>query len=152
MLTYIKSFAKDYINGNHKPEYDAEIKRLYFKLFRQRLSGCRTCMVEAIFKILNSKPMGKYRLKRGVQLQEHSNLETRLNWKTQTDELCEYWLRKDANNARFFDDLPNNYLELIGKQSKKQIEKPIEKVIINDTIDEIQENGQAKPKRQRKIK
>lgn len=150
MPEYIKSFAKDYINGNHKPEYEAEIKRVYYKLFRQRLSGCKTCMIEAIFKILNRKPMGKYRLKRGVQLQEHSNISTRLNWKTQTDELCEYWLKKDIHNARFFDELPENYMELIGKAAKKLPVKQPEKIVINENVDEILENGKAKPKKQRK--
>lgn len=156
MIQKIKSFAKDFVNGDAKPEYEAEIKRVYFQMFGQRLSGCRTCMVEALFKILNHKPMGKFRVKRGVQFNEHSDITKRLNWKTQNDELCEYWLKKDPNNARFFDEIPEGYIASITKEAKEEakieVEKPEINTIIEHNVTEITESGQAKPKKYHKRK
>jgi len=111
-LDYFNSFYKEYINGNHKKEWEREIKRIYFALFRQRLTGCRTCIKEAVFKIINSnKTMGLFQIKKGFQFTEFGVADKTLNWKTQTDELCIYHLKKHPEYVKYFDRIPKSFLK-----------------------------------------
>lgn len=120
-IEYIKSFAREYINGNHRIEWETEIRRVYRLLYNQPLSGCRTCIKEGLLKILeNYRNMGNFQIKRGVQLYETGKV---LNWKTQNDALCKYWLLKDPNNVRYFDKIPADFLETLTEQQIRMEEK-----------------------------
>lgn len=64
--------------------------------------------------------MGSFQIKRGVQLYETGKV---LNWKTQNDKLCEYWLLKDPNNARYFDKIPQEFMDKLTEQQIRIEEK-----------------------------
>lgn len=132
-LTYFDSFCKDYVRGEYKPEWEKEIKRIYFALFRQRLTGCKTCMIEAVFKIINSnKIMGQFQIKKGIQFVEFGIADKTLNWKTQTDELCIYHLKKHPEYIKHFDRIPEDFLKTISTPKvieKKEPEKKVETIL-----------------------
>jgi hypothetical protein len=105
----IKSFAREWINGNGRtPDRKRLIVATYQQLFNERLrTRCSTCLIEAIFRIINHKPMENkchFRLRKGAILQPFGGgIITNDNL---TDEIAFECLRTGAANPSMFSVMP----------------------------------------------
>jgi hypothetical protein len=106
-LEEVKAFARDYINGNQTSERRRTIAAAYFQVTGENLrSSCKTCIVEAIFKILRfmEKQPCQYRLKKGMIIQPFGGgIITNDNL---TDAIAEQALTDHTANPSMFSAMP----------------------------------------------
>src|SRR5674476_767658 len=103
----VRTFARDYINGQKTPERRQAIREAYREITGENLHhSCDTCYIEAIFKILKKmdKPTCSYRLRKGVIIQPFGGgIITNDNL---TDAIAEQALRDHTANASMFAVMP----------------------------------------------
>ena len=113
MIEEVRAFARDYINNpkGRTSERKAKIRQAYKELFKSPLAGtCRTCYIEAVFKILKYKTMSKYELKRGYVAQfeiAYKGIKAFTNNNLMTDPnkyepVAEEYLRQYPQRAVYF--------------------------------------------------
>jgi len=140
-------FASDYVNNvSHRTtERNNKINQAYRQLFGVNVqTGCGTCIVEAVIKIIKSEKMAKcdYVLKPGVFFRGF-NLKPLCKW-TLTNELAEAYLRLDPGNAKYFSVIPKKAVRVEPKLEAKPERKPVSVIsteeaqtIVNETVTEI---------------
>jgi hypothetical protein len=103
----VRSFARDYINGQKTPQRRQAIREAYREITGEELRhSCDTCYIEAIFKILKQmdKPSCAYRLRKGVIIQPFGGgIITNDNL---TNEIAEQALSDHTANASMFAVMP----------------------------------------------
>jgi hypothetical protein len=135
-LDQVKSFARDYINGQQTAERRRIIAAAYYQLTGERVRRtCGTCYIEAIFTILKKmelKPC-KYRLKKGALLQAFGNSDKICTNENLTNELAEWHLRNTRGAASLFAILPadapvyGEEVKAIAEPAKEPESKPVVK-------------------------
>lgn len=107
----VRSFAREYVNHSiHRTATRKEkIREAHYELFGRKLAkSCATCYIEAVFKIINFKPMAtsKYELKKGVVLQAFGHPEKTCTNNTITDELGDWYMKHFPEKTVFFAKYP----------------------------------------------
>lgn len=112
LIDEVQSFARDFINVKsfRTSSRKAKIREAYKSLTGENIKiTCNTCYIEALFKIINSKPMAtrNYELKKGVLLQAFGDASKTCTNDTLTDELAEWYLKHYPEKAIFFSRVPS---------------------------------------------
>lgn len=139
-------FASDYVNNvSHRTtERNNKINQAYRQLFGVNVqTGCGTCIVEAVIKIIKSEKMAKcdYVLKPGVFFRGF-NLKPLCKW-TLTNELAEAYLRLDPGNAKYFSVMPEKRSVVIKPPFVAEKPKPTlptveaAQKLVNETINQV---------------
>jgi len=113
-------FAERVTNNTISDGEKEEIKAIYLKVKRVELEiTCKNCFADAYFLLYNLYRSNKkhfiallnseYRLKNGAVLQEFGNIDTVMTSLNSTNELSEYYLKKDASLIRHFSIFPADW-------------------------------------------
>lgn len=117
----VRSFARDYVNGQKTPERRQAIREAYREITGESLHhSCDTCYIEAIFKILKhmDKASCSYRLRKGLIIQPFGGgIITNDNL---TDAIAEQALRDHTANPSMFAVMP----EAVEEDSNLEIVPP----------------------------
>ena len=144
LIEEVISFSRGYINSPAQRTEDrkSKIREVYKKLTGQKLKGCRTCYIEALFKIINQNKMGQYELKRGVLLQTIGHPEKTCTSQTITDELAQWHLAQCPGKIIFFSRAPVGVVippspparkPFLSQLDKKRIAGPVRSNIVAPT-------------------
>jgi len=111
LIDEIQSFARDFINikSFRTSSRKAKIREAYKALTGEEIKiTCNTCYIEALLKIINSKPMAtrNYELKKGVLLQAFGDASKTCTNDTITDELGDWYLKHYPEKAIYFSRIP----------------------------------------------
>lgn len=111
MVQEVLSFMREYVNDPsfRTKERDQKIKSAYRQLTGEQLIiSCRTCLVEALFKIkkIMEKKHCSYRLKPGALLRAFGDESKTCTNANLTDELAEYHLRTNPGCRGLFSIIP----------------------------------------------
>jgi hypothetical protein len=111
LIDEIQQFSRDFINVKAFRTYSRKqkIREAYKQLFGENIKVlCNTCYIEAIFKIINSKPMStpNYRLKKGSFLQPFGHPELAGGDAELTDEKAKKILEVQPELAIYFERIP----------------------------------------------
>ena len=111
------AFSREYINNRsaRTAERKRKIKEALKSLTGETINtGCATCYIEAIFKILKLTKMANYELKRGVLLQEFGFPHKACTSLTITDELAEWHLSRHPEKAVYFSKIPSDFVPKVN--------------------------------------
>ena len=114
-----------------------EIRNIYKRVKRMDLvETCHNCFTDAYFALLNQYRADKkkfnalyyseYKMAGGAVISEFGDTSTICTAVNVTNELAEYYLKKDAENIRYFNVFPENWKERIAPKQPVKIEKSIE--------------------------
>ena len=142
----VKSFAREYVNNvsSRTPDRTSLINQAYRQVFGVNIrTGCGTCIVDAIFKILKSAEMEKcdYVLKPGV-FRQGFGLKPLCKW-TLTNELAEEYLKLDPGNAKYFSVMPEKRSVIVKPPFVAEKPKPTLPTVeaaqkmVNETINQV---------------
>jgi hypothetical protein len=163
MIEIVREFARAYINTplERTPERKSQIRQAYREVTGVNMSGsCRTCYIEALFKIINYKNMtANYELKKGVLLQEFGHPEKACTNLTLTDELAKWHLERHPEKAVLFAKLPGNHIAakvnivppkiIIVPPVQKEVPKEVPPEEVHQTADKLIE-AVIKPRKSKK--
>lgn len=126
------------------------IKEIYLRVKRVELQiTCKNCFSDAYFLLFNLFKSNRkhftalynseYRLKNGAILQEFGNVDNFMTSLNTTNELSEYYLRKDQAAIEKFSVYPSDWLQRIApKQAVKSI-------IVTETVTENTDSIEPEP-------
>ena len=131
-------FAGKVMNNTVTDSEKEEIKAIYLKVKRVELQiTCNNCFSDAYFLLYNLFKSNRkhfialynseYRLKNGAVLQEFGNVDNFMTSLNTTNELSEYYLKKDQSLIEKFSVYPSDWQQRIAP-------KPAEKTIVVDEV------------------
>lgn len=113
------------------PSIESTIRTLYFGLFNKSLGGCGSCLADALAILIHysNKEMKKiidckFKLKPGVLLADSHLVLPHATSANLTDEIAIAYLRDNPARASLFNELPDNWQELIAEQKETTESEP----------------------------
>ena len=119
-------------------EVEDVVRDLYFALYNKPLSGCSSCLSDALILILNSEKRMKqinacrFKLKTGVLLQDSKGILPDATVANLTDEIAIAYLRDNANRRAMFEVVPDDLDALLAQAPEKVAEQDEKKPATGD--------------------
>lgn len=137
------AFANKVMANSLSDAEKEEIKNIYLKVKRVEFQiTCKSCFSDAYFLLYNLFKSNRkhfialynseYRLKNGAVLQEFGNVDNFMTSLNTTNDLSEYYLKKDQSLIEKFSVYPSDWLQRIApKQAAKSI--VVDEVVAENT-------------------
>ena len=112
------------------PEVENTLRDIYFALFNRPLSGCSSCLADALIEVLYSQKRMEqivkcnFKLKQGVLLQDSKGVLPMATVANLTDEIAIAYLRDNRKRIDMFEEGPENLDELLKGKAPKADKSP----------------------------